>query len=305
MAYITNYEYYTNGGNSPTNANWGSYQYVSLQDIVKNFELFYVGNDKLINNVDRYTILYHAKRAIQEFNYDALRYAKVLELTMDDTLKMVLPPDYVNYIRISLEQDGLLLPMIENKQVNFANSYLQDNSGDIVFDIDGNVVEVPSALDMARLAGDTQRLYLGNGIYNGSYGWCIGGDWYFTRSIGGLYSIDPEMANVNGTFRIDAKSGVINFSSLLSGRNVVLEYISDGMENGEEADISVNKLAEDAVMAFINWSILDKKADIPMYEKNSALRAKSSKMRNAKLRLSNLHPSRLLMILRGQGKWIK
>ena len=35
MAYISQYQYYENGGNTPSNANWGSYQYVSLQDIVK------------------------------------------------------------------------------------------------------------------------------------------------------------------------------------------------------------------------------------------------------------------------------
>ena len=32
---------------------------------------------------------------------------------------------------------------------------------------------------------------------------------------------------------------------------------------------------------------------------------KSSLLRNAKLRLSNIHPGRLLMNLRGQDKWIK
>jgi hypothetical protein len=32
---------------------------------------------------------------------------------------------------------------------------------------------------------------------------------------------------------------------------------------------------------------------------------KHAELRNAKLRLSNLHPSRLLMTLRGQGQQIK
>ena len=33
------YEYYENGGVAPTNANWGSFQYVPLTDIVNNFLL--------------------------------------------------------------------------------------------------------------------------------------------------------------------------------------------------------------------------------------------------------------------------
>ena len=65
MSYISQFEYYTNNGVAPTNANWGSYQYVSLFDIVNNFELMYYGNHSLINNEEKFKILFHAKRAIQ------------------------------------------------------------------------------------------------------------------------------------------------------------------------------------------------------------------------------------------------
>ena len=39
MAYIDQKNYYTNDGATPTNANWGSYQYVSLKNIIGNFLL--------------------------------------------------------------------------------------------------------------------------------------------------------------------------------------------------------------------------------------------------------------------------
>ena len=105
MAYITQYQYYENGGNAPNNANWGSYQYVSLEDIVNNFMLMYYGNHSLINNEPRYKILFHAKRVIQELNYDAFKETKILELTVCDTLRYVLPDDYVNWIRVSMYKD--------------------------------------------------------------------------------------------------------------------------------------------------------------------------------------------------------
>ena len=54
MAYITDYAYYQNSGNNPNDQNWGSYQYVSLSDIVNNFMLMYQGNHELINNINRY-----------------------------------------------------------------------------------------------------------------------------------------------------------------------------------------------------------------------------------------------------------
>ena len=80
MAYITDYQYYENGGNVPTDSNWGSYQYVSLEDIVNNFMLMYQGNNELINNINRYQVLFYAKRGIQELNYDAMKEIKILEL---------------------------------------------------------------------------------------------------------------------------------------------------------------------------------------------------------------------------------
>ena len=51
MSYITDYQYYENGQVVPLDANWGSYQYVSLTDIVNNFMLMYQGNNELINNI--------------------------------------------------------------------------------------------------------------------------------------------------------------------------------------------------------------------------------------------------------------
>jgi hypothetical protein len=123
MAYLNGYQYYENSGNSPEDQNWGSYQYITLKDIVNNFMLMYVGNNKLINNMDRYEVLFHAKRAIQEVNYDALKEIKVVELSVCDDLKIVLPPDYVNYVRISLYKDGVLRPLSENIQTNYSNSY--------------------------------------------------------------------------------------------------------------------------------------------------------------------------------------
>jgi hypothetical protein len=310
MGFITDYEYYANGGNNPANLNWGSYQYVSMREIVSNFMTIYVGNDKEINNVKRYEVVFHAKQAIKEYNYNVFNEPKVLEMTIGDTLQMVLPQDYVNFIRISLEVNGVLFAMVENVQLNYANSYLQDNNNDIVFDVDGNVIETMSQLDIERLAGDTQQLYTGQGQFNGQYGWYCpnlnyGGDWYFTRQFGGRFGIDPETANINPTYKIDKKSGVINFSSDISGMNVVLEYITDGMENGNETNMFVPKLAEQAMYRYIKWALIDQKFGVQEYVKRRARKEYQIARDNAKFALSNMHPARMLMLLRKQQTWIK
>jgi hypothetical protein len=305
MAYLTGYQYYENSGQTNESENWGSYQYVSLQDIVNNFMLMYVGNDKLINNVNVYDVLFHAKRAIQEINYDAMKEVKVLEFSICDDLKFVLPNDYVNYIRISLFKDGVLRPLTENVQTNYSNSYLQDNNCRVLFDQDGNVLEGTSIIDYDRITNGLKTMYLGSGPFTGSEGYNYNGGWYFKYAIGARYGLNTETANTNPTYRIDKKSGVINFGSGMANELCILEYISDGMENGDDSLVTVNKLIEEFMYAYIKYAILNGKVGVQEYVVQRAKKDKTALLRNAKIRLSNIHPGRLLMNMRGRDKWIK
>ena len=137
------------------------------------------------------------------------------------------------------------------------------------------------------------------------WGWNLGGSWYFSYGVGGYYGLQTENANINDSFRINKSAGVINFSSGVKAQSIVLEYISDGMENGTDDSVSINKLAEDYLYSYIRWAILDNRIDAQEYVVRRAKKEKMSKLRNAKIRLSNIHPGRLLMTLRGRDNWIK
>jgi len=307
MAYISQYEYYENNGKNPEGANWGSYQYVSLYDIVNNYMLMYTGNHSMINNEERYKVLFHAKRGIQELNYAAFKEIKVLELNVSDNLRFVLPPDFVNWVRISLYKDGILRPMTENIQVNSAGSYLQDNNSKILFDQDGNILRPEySNLDLDRISGTKKSIYLNEASqFHGMLGYNCDGCWYFDCGIGAFYALNTETANANPTFRIDRQAGVINFDSSMSDEKCILEYVSDGMENGDDTLVSVNKLFEDYIYAYITYALQNSKYGVQEYMINRAKRNKSALLRNAKIRMSNIHPGRLLQNLRGRDKWIK
>jgi hypothetical protein len=307
MAYISQYQYYENGGTNPEDKNWGSYQYVSLQDIVNNFLLMYSGNHSLVNNEERYKVLFHAKRAVQELNYDAFKEMKVLELTVPDNLRFIFPSDYVNWVRISLYKDGWLRPMSENIQTLSAKAYLQDNTGRILFDNYGNALSPEySDIDFDRLTKIKKSIYLNRGSqYDGQYGWNYDGMWYFDYNIGTAYGLNTETANFNPTFNIDRKAGVINFDSPMAGQQCVLEYVSDGMEGGDNSLITVNKLFEKYIYAYIQYEILNAKFGVQEYVINRARKEKSALLRNAKIRISNIHPGRLLMNMRGMDKQIK
>jgi len=307
MPYISQYQYYENGGNAPENENWGSYQYVSLYDIVNNFMLMYAGNHSLINNEERYKVLFHAKRGIQELNYDAFKEIKILELTVCNTLRYVLPSDFVNWVGISVYKNGLLYPLTENIQTNWSSAYLQDNDCRILFDQDGNALSPQySNIDIDRIMGSKKSIYLNaNNPFHGYEGYCCDGMWYFDYEIGSRFGLNTETANANPTFKIDKKGGVINFSSDMANQSVILEYVSDGMENGDNTEISVNKLFEDYIYAYIEYAILNSKLGVQEYVIARAKKRRAALLRNAKIRMSNIHPGRLLMHLRGRDKWLK
>ena len=160
-----------------------------------------------------------------------------------------------------------------------------------------------SQVDLSR--GKVGIYLNSNSMFHNCKGTCVDGCWYFDYSVGARFGLNTETANVNPTFTIDKKAGVINFSSLGGSASVVLEYVSDGMEGGDDSKISVNKLFEEYIYAYIKYSILNSRLGVQEYIVRRAQKDKSSLLRNAKIRLSNIHPGRLLMNLRGQDKWIK
>jgi hypothetical protein len=226
-------------------------------------------------------------------------------MKVKDDLKFILPPDYVDYIRISLEVDGVLFKLTENTTVNYANAYLQDNNDDFIYDQDGNIITGQSELDIARIKGTPMQTYYVDGLYYGRDGWFYDGYWYFQYGIGGRFGLETSEANVNPKFVIDKASGVINFSSAVSDRLIVLEYISDGLESADPSQLKVHKFAEEFIYRYVKWALLNQKRGVTIYDRNQAKKEYTAEFSNTRIRLSNLHPSRLLMSLRGQNKWLK
>lgn len=305
MSYIDQKKYYTNDGVNPTNLNWGSYQFVTLSDIVNNFLLMYSGNHSMINNVNRFKILFHAKRGIQELNYDAFKEIKSLQLTVYSDLRFVLPSDYVNWIRISLFKDNTIRPLVENIQVQSALSYVQTATASFTYDSDDNVETQTSSLDTARTDGSLNSIYLNQANLDQQNNNLPYNEDFYDTNIGARYGLNTETSNMNPTFTIDKKAGVINFNSTMANEQCILEYISDGMEGGDDSLITVNKLFEEYIYAYIKYAILNSKFGVQEYIVNRARKDKTALLRNAKIRLSNIHPGRLLMNLRGENKWLK
>mgnify|MGYP003675411909 CR=1 FL=1 len=120
---------------------------------------------------------------------------------------------------------------------------------------------------------------------------------------GSRYGLDPQHAQANGSFYIDCVSGKIHFSSNISGKTVILDYISDSL--GTDGEMQVHKFAEEAMYKWISHAIMAGRANVPEYQVNRFKKERFAAIRTAKLRLSNLKLEELTQILRGKSKQIK
>ena len=64
-------------------------------------------------------------------------------------------------------------------------------------------------------------------------------------------------------------------------------------------------MAEEAAYAYILHAVISTRANQPEYLVNRLHREKSAKLRNAKIRLSNIKLEEITQVMRGKSKWIK
>ena len=442
--------------------NYGNYQFTSLDDVINQFIIAYVGENKIIPKAKRTDVAFHAQRALQELSFDTFKSCKAQEITVPATLQMTLPQDYVNYTKVSwVDSAGikhLLYPT--SKTSNPSSNPLQDADGKFTLQAVGGLLKNYSTVDLDDEYKDilvgmlitgpyiSTNTYVGSTSNSGgvttigmvdnagiavfpkntdgilmnnpgttltftntdgslvlpkksahiveNLSWTIGGinqttlkvspsfkitgtaseltsikvgmlvshedfpvgtvvtnvydttivvnnsptatgssqdvtfieegkdtdtwanyksgtpsenqddyqdDTYWPMD-GERYGLDPQHAQANGSFYIDQVSGKIHFSSNISGKTVVLDYISDSL--GDDTEMQVHKLAEEAMYKHVAYAILSTSSS-PIHQQ-LAPRFKKEKFattRQAKLRLSNIKLEVLTQILRGKSKQIK
>ena len=285
--------------------NYKNYQYTTLKDIVNNFMLAFVGTDMVLTRAKRSDVLFQAKRGLQEFSYDTLKSVNIQELTIPANLSLPLPQDYVNYVQLSYIDDMGVKHIIYNTKltVNPTAPLIQDDQGIPTQDQYGNNIESQQSVTNDRWRSASQdnlngqvssQLMTNANVY----------DWSWWKSAyGQRYGLSPESSQKNGWFTVDNRRGVFAFSGNLSRRLITLEYISDGLAYAE--DSRVPKLAEDALYTHIMYSMICNRPAVPEYIINRYKRDRSAKLRNAKIRLSNIKMEAFTQVMRGKSKWIK
>ena len=425
--------------------NYGSYQFVTLQDIINQFMVVYVGEDKIIEKAKRFDVAFHAQRALAELSFDTFKSVKSQEITLPPSLTMILPHDYVNYTKISVtDESGIKHPLYPTKNTSNPTPIFQNDDGTYhikakgtltngsdqlvlndkydniligmvisggVGDVEGNIVKATSVsggittitmdnvstltqttfanfefknkldliletetqvnvtssgmtvtaetnfitgIDAADLSDVKKGMLVSSDLFpigtivtdviasagqvftnsnalsggsptsivftsttNNSTTWTSYknhepkentlkdydyDDQIYEQNVGQRYGLSPQEAQINGSYFIDDNRGLIYFSSNLNGKNIVLDYISDGL--GTEEEMKVHKFAEEAMYRSIAYGLVaGSKYLQPLVQRYK--REKFAAVRQAKLRLSNIKLTELVQIMRNKSKHIK
>ena len=463
--------YYNRFSPRPINTNFdskyagdfGAYQYVNMEDVIDNFMATYVGEGKLLERTLRADASFHGHRALQELSYDTLRSHKSQEIEIPPSLSMVLPHDYVNYVKLTFSDDSgiehIIYPtdktsnptaikqnddgdyritatatvtegsaeIVLNEQrpdirygMSVQSEGTLDNSDCTVHEIEYGtstttitlaeagdttvcqclwgtgastnsqatfhfnykflilqqeetpvllegtswpnsnatrpnareiVITAASAEDAAKvkvgMIATNENLPTDNRVHSVQGNQIIlttnqvitaatGQDVVFYSSNtnsdtssrykshtpsennnddyeddtywpnhGERYGLEPSHAQINGSFYIDYKGGKIHFSSNLSGKTVILKYISDGIDTSDFTSMLIPKLAEEAIYKWMAYGCASARTDLPEYIIRRLKKERFAETRKAKLRLSNIKLEEISQILRGKSKQIK
>lgn len=275
---MTDKEYYDDP------SKWGDSQFEYLEDIINNY-MAVRGSDDHDSMALRTQVLINAKRGVRELYFDVAREVKGIELELNPRLIVPAPPDFVDWVRVSwVDESGALRPMATNRSQPIANTYLQDNEYEILFDVDGE------ALIGGTVFGNSPKRFATVVPNN---------EGEFTPNIIGSNSYP------NGNFTFDPSTGVFQFSSDVDSKSIILEYISDGINLVDTSKIRVHKYASTALTDFIYYENIKRRKNVPAYEKQAARKEYYNSRRIAKRRINALKIEDLKQMFKGSKRWVK
>lgn len=267
MDKITPYDYHNNEDNH------GNYQYMPLKELVNTLEFEFNDEDHILKNTRRSRILNHAKNGIREYNKQTFNDILAMEITVPENLVFALPHNFVSYVRCSLViEDPVtnsyrLKPLDINRNMNIADGYLQDHNAEILFDESGGILMADST-----------------NVYAKPYK-----KYYFDTT--SQPTKDTSKLSKYGEFTIDERKGKIAFSSDLYDKEIVLEYVSDGLEfdTYNEGEISIHKDLVKVLKEWVFYESIKGKRNVSATAIETARRRMKTAEHQAKLDRSDLN----------------
>ena len=234
---------------------YGSYQFVSLEDIINQFMFVYVGDEKIINKTSRTDVAFWAQRALAEMSFDTFKSVKAQQIELPPSLTMILPHDYVNYTKVSwVDTSGIKHPLYSTKDTSNPFQVRQLDNGDYDFPEQPILLNNPSFdSSLGNLFAWTQSFqnYVSDGA---NYGSIDPLNAYSTYSPGTAYITSSVVANTL-TFshapRFGHNSDSINGSAQAVWQKINVEGI-DFLDIGATAETTTPKAGDTTGTAVLN-----------------------------------------------------
>lgn len=245
---------------------------VTIDDVVNEFVLL-KDEDGYIGSAEESTIRNFALRGVREMGFDIMKRIKSLKLTPNQTLGTVdLPDDFVDWTKIGIiGSDGLIYVFGENKNISSTMKYKVDSNNNPI-DSDGDGVN-------DRV--DAKTLSDGDSIFKG-YQSYIYRNYIYESTEGGIYGIGG--GRYSGEFKINYEQNRIEISINDTVTEVAIEYIAD---EARSSNPSVHIYAENALHNYIYYKLIERKANVPMVEKQRARQEYYNERRLANSRMKS------------------
>ncbi|AGO48625.1 virion structural protein [Cellulophaga phage phi18:3] len=243
----------------------GGYQFITLKSVVDQMLLRTTDSENYLANTKRSLIVMQLKDVLQELTHEVQKNIKAVERTVGPSLRFPLEQDYVDWVSVSLVgEDFKLYPLNINNDIPTAISHLQDSNYNLLFDSEGNTLNANGI----NAYGKPYKKY--SFCFHGSQG-----------------NLDTSKLSMYGEFVIDKKN--ILFSSDLLDKEVVIHYLSDGLElhNLKEEEIEIPKMLKTVLTQWAYFNIISERRTVPANEKERAKKAYQSSLHKAKIQKSN------------------
>ena len=156
-------------------------------------------------------------RGLQELSFDTFKSVKAYELDVTPSLAIHLPQDYVKYVKVSFSDGaGIQRVLYRTRKTSNPSNIDQTGTPDVApfYNFTNNELVLNTESDTATAFANqlSSNASSSSDYYDTIYG----------SNQGQRYGLEPEHAQINGSFYIDEIRNFIRFGSDLSGKNLPL-----------------------------------------------------------------------------------
>ena len=270
---------------------------VPLNQVINDF-IITLADDDYAGHASDVQVRTHALRGIREMGFDLSKVIRSIKITVDSTNDTVeLPDDFVDWCKVGVVgSDGIVYVLGENKNINYSQAYANasgtkvgnaasatDSDGDGVFDrIDSKGATTGATANSNDLTQGFDSYVFRNYVYGAS---------------NGLYGIGG--GHLEGGFRFNLDQNRIELESNESISEVVIEYVAD---EARSKNPSIHVYAEEALMSYMYYKIIERKSSVPANEKARARQEYYNERRKANARIKSFKKEEALKTIRKNYK---